>query len=66
VKAKELCEFNRVCPVYKGEVKDFDSPLHVLRNVFCNRGSHGWNNCARYSAYLKGDEVPEHLMPFEK
>ncbi len=66
MKAKELCEYHRICSVYKGEAEGLTSPLHIIRNVFCNRGLNGWNNCARYTRYREGDDVPALLMPFEK
>jgi hypothetical protein len=65
MKTEAVCGYCKICPVYKGETQGFDAPLHIVRNVFCNRGSAGWNNCARYILYEKGEDVPGHVLPYE-
>ncbi len=45
---RNRCRFAIECPIYNGEVKVNDTPLTIYRNVFCNRGIKGWNNCERF------------------
>ena len=51
------CGFAGKCPVFKGEKASPNGiPLYLYRNVFCNRGPKGWNNCEHYIEY-KLDEL---------
>lgn len=49
--AENNCQHTKICPIYQGtkEVKTLD--LNIYKNVFCNRGLKGWNNCEQYTAY---------------
>ena len=47
------CKYTNSCPLYKGLEKSGDTPLHILRNVFCNRGIKGWKNCSKYHLFEK-------------
>lgn len=58
------CRFSDDCPVYKGETKVNDMPLHLLRNVFCHRGYKGWKNCTRFNLLEQDAEVDETVTPY--
>ena len=45
------CTYAEKCPVYKGITEANGMPLHIHRNVFCNRGIRGWNNCEQFKVY---------------
>ncbi len=60
------CRFAAECSVYSGETKVEKMPLHLLRNVFCNRGQKGWKNCSRYLLLEKGEEVADATNPYSK
>jgi len=42
------CKYAVNCEIFKGKVTVSDVPLPIFRNVFCNRGNKGWNNCSKY------------------
>lgn len=52
-----LCRYADKCPLYKGSDKKQDMPLHILRNVFCNRGMKGWKNCIRFHKFRQEDKI---------
>ncbi|MEX0986710.1 MAG: hypothetical protein WD052_04470 [Bacteroidales bacterium] len=58
------CGFAEECPVFAGKTEVENMPLHLLRNVFCNRGSKGWKNCTRHNRLEQGLEVDDHVTPF--
>lgn len=58
------CGYAEECPVYQGKTEVNEMPLHLLRNVFCNRGQKGWKNCARFRLLEQGAEVSEAIHPF--
>jgi hypothetical protein len=60
------CGYAEECPVYRGETEVKDISLHLLRNVFCNRGNKGWKNCSRYSLLEKGAEVGKEIHPYSE
>jgi hypothetical protein len=60
------CGYAEECPVYKGKTEVKEMPLHLLRNVFCNRGNKGWKNCARFNLLEQGEKVQEDIHPFSK
>lgn len=43
-----LCQYIKTCPIYQGMEDLNGTPLVIYKNVFCNRGYKGWNNCERY------------------
>ncbi len=45
---KHICQYAKKCPVFKGEAAISGTPLTIYKNVFCNRGPKGWNNCEQY------------------
>ncbi len=45
------CHFANQCEIYKGKKQVKEMPLFLYRNVFCNRGEKGWNNCKQYLIY---------------
>lgn len=61
-----LCPYAGDCPVYKNMIKEIDTPIHIIRNVFCNRGKRGWENCVRYQLTESGKEVTETASPYNK
>lgn len=60
----KLCKYAGKCPVYKKEVTIKDKPIYIIRNVFCNRGQKGWQNCARYLSYESGNELSPDITPY--
>lgn len=48
-----LCKYNMECPVYQGNAGINGNPLTIYKNVFCNRGSKGWDNCEQFMEYKK-------------
>lgn len=59
----KLCKYAPECSVYQNDSSQLDKPVYLIRNVFCNRGARGWNNCKRYESYEKGDVVSENMTP---
>jgi hypothetical protein len=45
------CAYADNCPIYNGKTETKKMPLYIYRNVFCNRGIKGWNNCEQYRKY---------------
>lgn len=43
-----LCPYIKTCPVYQGKKETNGIPLELYKNVFCNRGIKGWENCKYY------------------
>jgi len=60
------CGYAEECPVYRGETEVKDISLHLLRNVFCNRGKKGWSNCSRYTLLERGAEAGPEINPYSK
>lgn len=60
------CGYAEECPVYQGDTEVKEMPLHLLRNVFCNRGQKGWKNCARFRLLEKGSAVSADIHPFSE
>jgi hypothetical protein len=60
------CRYAEECPVYEGRTVVKEMPLHLLRNVFCNRGKKGWKNCARYNLLDEGKEVRDTVHPYSE
>jgi len=58
------CKYAGECPVYQNEIKTLGKPIYLIRNVFCNRGHKGWNNCKRYLALEQGQPVEEEMTPY--
>jgi hypothetical protein len=44
----QRCKYAKECSVYLGDKKIRDIDLTIYRNVFCNNGIKGWNNCEVY------------------
>ena len=61
----KLCKYANECPVYIGKVKSMETPGYIIKNVFCNRGIHGWKNCHRYNLLSENKEVKETTTPYE-
>lgn len=55
-KPSHICMFTDKCPIYQGTEKMNDSPLFVIKNVFCHRGSKGWKNCERHAEFQEKSE----------
>ena len=51
INSGKVCIYTNICSVYNGESDINGTPLHVHRNVFCNRGNRGWNNCRLYTKF---------------
>ncbi len=49
-----ICQYAKDCPIFQGKENASKIPLRLYQNVFCKRGSKGWNNCERYHK-LKGE-----------
>lgn len=49
--AINLCKYNKICTVYQGAENVHETALAIHKNVFCNRGFKGWNNCEQYIEY---------------
>ena len=64
--SNKKCQYASTCPVFFGALKDEDKPSFIYRNVFCNRGSSGWNACKRFQVYELGIEPPKELLPGSK
>jgi hypothetical protein len=43
-----LCQYTKTCPIFQGKEETNGTPLTIYKNVFCNRGSRGWNNCEHF------------------
>jgi hypothetical protein len=61
----KLCKYAKECPAYQNKIEDFDKPIMILRNVFCNRGFKGWSNCARFNALEEGKTVNQNSTPYK-
>ena len=46
-----ICQYRIECPVFQGKEATNGTPLSLYKNVFCNRGPKGWNNCEQYLDY---------------
>lgn len=58
------CKYAEECPVFSGQTAIDNMPLHLVRNVFCNRGRKGWVNCSRYKMLEKNEPVSEAVTPY--
>lgn len=59
----KLCRFAGECSVYQQENIKINKPVFLIRNVFCNRGAKGWNNCRRFLMYQEGKPVDKLMVP---
>ena len=48
-----ICQYIKTCPIYQGKKEVSTTPLSIYKNVFCNRGLRGWNNCKQFMDYEK-------------
>jgi hypothetical protein len=60
----KLCKYAKDCSVYNNENNNIKKPIFLVRNVFCNRGPKGWNNCKRFLLYEQGEDVPDSMTPY--
>lgn len=60
----KLCKYAGECTVYQNKNSKIKKPVFLIRNVFCNRGPKGWNNCKRYIAYEQGKKVDDDMTPY--
>lgn len=60
----KLCKYAQQCNVYNNDNSRLEKPVFLIRNVFCNRGPRGWNNCLRFAAYEQANEVSETMTPY--
>ena len=51
--ASNLCQYIKTCPIYQGEDESISTPLSIYKNVFCNRGFRGWDNCKQFKEFEK-------------
>lgn len=58
------CKYAKGCSVYQDKNNGLKKPVFLVRNVFCNRGSKGWNNCLRFLEYEEGKGVREEMTPY--
>lgn len=54
-KLGKRCRFATECPIYNGKIEIDKMPKYLYRNVFCERGEKGWNNCKQYSEYIQSE-----------
>ena len=59
----KLCRYAKDCSVYNNENHEIKRPIFLVRNVFCNRGPKGWNNCKRFLLYENNINVPDNMIP---
>lgn len=62
---ERICKYARECPVYQDQLAIDGKPLFLIRNVFCNRGSKGWNNCIRYRTLESGKQANKETTPYK-
>ena len=61
----KVCPHSGTCPVYQGElIIERISPF-LIKNVFCNRGYKGWNNCERFKLTIAGHEDAATATPYK-
>ncbi len=60
----KMCMYAKECPVYNNSNDKTDKPVFIIRNVFCNRGARGWNNCLRFLSCQQGKAVTENMTPY--
>ncbi len=60
----KLCKHSKRCSVYQDNNSEINKPVFLIRNVFCNRGAKGWNNCFRFLNYERGEAVQEEMTPY--
>jgi hypothetical protein len=58
-----LCQYAGDCPIYNDKNPRIDKPIFLIRNVFCNRGRKGWENCKRFELMQKRIPFDENIMP---
>ncbi len=52
---KDICKYAPQCPIYQGKELENINSLVVYKNVFCERGPRGWNNCKQFLIFKNGD-----------
>ncbi len=57
------CKYSNSCPVFQETLKEEGKPSFIYRNVFCNRGTDGWNACKRFHIYELDIDPPKDLLP---
>ncbi|MGD9555528.1 MAG: hypothetical protein AB7V25_00750 [Mangrovibacterium sp.] len=62
----KLCPYSVTCPVYQERLIVERVPPFLIRNVFCNRGQKGWNNCVRYRLIAEDKEAPVTATPYKQ
>jgi len=60
----KLCKYAGECTVYQNRNSNIRKPVFLIRNVFCNRGPKGWNNCKRFISYEQGKNVDDDMTPY--
>ncbi len=61
----KLCKYSGECTVYQNKNKRIKKPLFLIKNVFCNRGPKGWNNCKRFQLLEQGQLINEDTTPYK-
>ena len=56
------CQYTETCAVYQGKEETGSAPLPIYKNVFCNRGIKGWNNCNKYLEYQLNTKMNDGIL----
>ena len=56
------CQYTKSCPVYQGKKEISTASLTIHKNVFCIRGSRGWNNCEQFLENKKHELITKNEL----
>jgi hypothetical protein len=60
---QKTCQNSPKCPIYSGVLKGMTHTASAYRQLYCDAGSSGWNNCRRYQVKLRTGKCPENVLP---
>ena len=48
VNKKDICPRTEKCPLFSGLLEKDERLKEAYKNIYCNAGEEGWNNCKRF------------------
>ena len=60
---EKSCQNAAKCPIYSGVLKSMTHTASAYRQLYCDAGSTGWNNCRRFQVKMRTGKCPENILP---
>ena len=59
----KICVKSAKCPIYTGVLESQEILIRTFKNLYCENGQKGRNNCKRYQVALIAGSCPPDILP---